>query len=341
MLLRNCAWLLIALSCAAPLRVAAQARPQTLVTVGGRIRAEPLIGRDGTLYIASDDGTVRALTPKGVARYVVQTGARTRATPVLDDRGTLYVGTNGAVRFRVHVGGPIIVPLALVPASRERLQPIILVAADGLYGFTTQGLPAFHWVTPTALRAPPVVHPRGFAVLGTTYGTLLAIDFTGRRRWEVNAFGAIESGAAIAPDQAIVVGTTLGSLLRFTPEGGLIGAIALPGAIFATPSIAANGDIYVGTENGALYALNAALDPRWRFATHGPIRASARLTNNDLVLVGSTDDFVYALHRDGEERFRYNLGSDITAPVALGNGTTLYVGTDHGTLYALPFQLAR
>jgi outer membrane protein assembly factor BamB len=340
--------LIVTLVCSSLHALAEPPRPMVVTQLAGRIRAEPLVGPDGTVYVASDDGTVRAIA-KGAVRYIVKTGARVRATPVLDETGALYIGTeagdvlgiepSGALRFRARVGGPIIAPLTLAPAKGASKAPLVLVAADGLYGFTREGLMAFHHVTPSALRGAPAVHPGGFAIVGTPWGTLLAVDLDGRRRWQVSAFGAIECGVAIAADQAIIAATTLGSVLRFTPEGRLTSAIALPGAIFATPSIGEGGSLLIGVENGALYALTSALEPRWRFATHGPIRAAARVGRDGMIFVGSTDDTLYALARDGSERFRYNLGSDIDAPPALSPRGTLYVGTDHGTLYALPSSI--
>src|SRR5690349_9276234 len=84
---RSCALLVLAIACGAATPVFAQPRATAFAKVGGRIRAEPLIDKGGSLYVASDDGTVRALTPRGAARYVVQTGSRVRATPVLDEGG--------------------------------------------------------------------------------------------------------------------------------------------------------------------------------------------------------------------------------------------------------------
>src|SRR5262249_3361048 len=143
--------------------------------------------------------------------------SRVRATPVLGSDGTLYVGTEAGdvlaidaqdhERFRAHVGAPVLGALALT-ASGD-----LIIAADGLYAFAPSGALRFHFVTADALRGAPALHPQGFIVAGTSHGTLLAITLDGRLRFEVDAHGAIEGGAAIADDGAIAVGNSLGELL--------------------------------------------------------------------------------------------------------------------------------
>jgi outer membrane protein assembly factor BamB len=75
-----------------------------------------VIDRSGTIYVASDDGTVRAFGRRGEPRYSVQAGARVRATPVVGADGALFAGTeagdvlgiepSGALRFKVRLGAP-------------------------------------------------------------------------------------------------------------------------------------------------------------------------------------------------------------------------------------------
>ena len=107
------------------------------VTLGDNITAPPVLAADGTLYVASEGGRLRALRPDGSQRFEFVGTDKFKAKPVLspdaarvyvaNEQGTLYaVATaNGAQQWQYVMAGPILSD----PVLDER--GYIVVGSDG------------------------------------------------------------------------------------------------------------------------------------------------------------------------------------------------------------------
>ncbi len=56
------------------------------------LHSSPAVGRDGTIYIGSEDGTFYALTPDGSVLWTYTAGGRIQSSPAIGSDGTVYVG---------------------------------------------------------------------------------------------------------------------------------------------------------------------------------------------------------------------------------------------------------
>src|SRR5262249_25707279 len=68
--------------------------PVWSVAVGDAIVAGPTVGPDGTIYVGSHDGHLRAITPDGKEKWSFATGDRIWTTPAVTVESTIYVGSD-------------------------------------------------------------------------------------------------------------------------------------------------------------------------------------------------------------------------------------------------------
>ncbi|MFQ6117745.1 MAG: PQQ-binding-like beta-propeller repeat protein, partial [Candidatus Bipolaricaulia bacterium] len=65
-----------------------------VVETTGPIWSSPVIGAEGTIYVASVDGWLYALTPEGHERWRLDLGGIITASPAIGRDGTIYIGNN-------------------------------------------------------------------------------------------------------------------------------------------------------------------------------------------------------------------------------------------------------
>ena len=62
--------------------------------VGGFVQASPIVGRDGTIYIAGWDGKLYAITSDGILKWIFATDGDLRSSPALDADENIYFGAS-------------------------------------------------------------------------------------------------------------------------------------------------------------------------------------------------------------------------------------------------------
>lgn len=148
------------------------------LTLGADVDGSPVVGRDGTIYAGSDDGSLVAVAPDGTLRWSFDAKAEIRSRPV--------VGADGTVAFGTHQG----MLYAVEPDGRMR------------------------WVLPTGgpIHAPPVLDAAGRIYVGSRDERLYAIDLEGHVYWTLQMPDQVDSGVAISPAGTLVVGCDDGVL---------------------------------------------------------------------------------------------------------------------------------
>ncbi|MCA9650001.1 MAG: PQQ-binding-like beta-propeller repeat protein [Myxococcales bacterium] len=146
--------------------------------LGADVDGSPVVGRDGTIYVGSDDGSLHALDPSGTLRWSYDVGAEVR--------GQAVVGPDGAIVFGSHDGNLY----ALEPSGELR------------------------WLMPTqgAIHAPVAIDGAGRIFVGSRDEHLYAIDLDGHVYWNLELPDQIDSGVAIAPGGTLVLGCDDGVL---------------------------------------------------------------------------------------------------------------------------------
>lgn len=316
----------------------ASAGPKTLKGVkwtaktGGPVVSSPVLA-GGTLYIGSDDKSLRAIDPAtGAEKWAFATGGFIRSTPAVVD-GTVYFGSydgffyavnaaDGKLRWKFETGG-------------ERK-----FAARGLHGAKPkQQLIPDAW---DCYQSSPAV-VKGRVYFGSGDGCVYALDAsTGALVWKHAAGDVVHASPAVVADVVYV-----GSFDRFFYAlDAATGALKWKFETGADPenhnregiqssATVADGVVYFGCRDFHLYALDAATgEQKWKRKITWII---ATPTVRDGHVFGSTSipAMLFSLDaRTGQEDFRVDLKVPAFASPTLADGMA-YCGSFSGKLYAV------
>jgi len=293
------------------------------------IETTPAIGKDGTIYVGTQEGYLYAFTPEGEEKWNVKLpniGLHADAIAV-DENGTVYAGYG---RF-----------LAIYPNGTIKWNISVKKA-----GFA------------------PTIGKNGTIYVGCYDNYLRAIYPNGTIKWEFKA-KEMPTSPAIDDNGMIYVGTIsswgdnrlyalyLNGTLKweFKPDNEVYGVISYP------PAIAEDGTIYFGTGEGRIYAVDKNGIKKWHKYV-GQYPTPPVIGKDGTIYIAATkkvsptypheDGYLYAINPDGTIKWRTMLDSDIPydycypSPMAIGKDGRIYIGTwfgsekeDWGYLYAI------
>lgn len=271
----------------------------------GVVGSSPAIGADGTIYAASDDGSLNALNPAdGSENWSFTIGTAIHTSPTLAVDGTIYVGSD-----------------------------------DGnLYAINPDGTQKWLFATGGAIDSSPAVGADRTIFVGSGDGGLYAINPDGSLKWDFATAGPIYSPPAMGADGTIYVGSQDSNLYAVNPSGTQKWAFATGGPEASSPAIGADGTIYVGSANRNLYAINPSGTQKWAFATNNDVVADPALASDGTIYVGSSDGNLYAITDTGisaSQKWVYTPARPVSSPLAVGSDGTIYFSGADTYFYAV------
>jgi outer membrane protein assembly factor BamB len=153
----------------------------------GGFSSSPAIGKDGTIYVGTNDAKLYAINPDGSTKWSssVLFGLPVLSSPAIGPDGTIYVGS----------GTPDI------------------GAAGNLYAFDPAGFEKWTFPTGLAVYSSPAISADGTVYVGSDDGNLYAINSAdGTLKWKFATAGAVTSSPAIGSDGTIYVGSGDGNV---------------------------------------------------------------------------------------------------------------------------------
>lgn len=281
----------------------------------------PIIGRDGTLFVA-EATVLTAFSPAGAPLWKYQPGANL-SVPALGLGGTILVGSGAG---------------------------LVALARDGTHV----------WTYPSGATATPVVALDGSIYAVGSGPAVYALRPNGTLRWQ-RALPGIRGMPSVGPDDTVyVIGVRqqctidvcfqFGQLFALDPNTGgprLVYDHAAGGSIAAPAVIGMDGTIYLAAGDfgpSAIVALRPGGSVKWARRVGGGFLSAPALGWDGKIYAGSLDGYVYALRRDGSVAWRFRTegvggpgeGSlGVTSSPAIGGDGTVYVGSQDGFLYAL------
>ena len=335
------------------------------------IDASPVISRDGTIYLASTDGNLYALTASAELRWKFTARESIFSTPTLAPDGTILfadlagwyyaVNPNGSLKWSYALSGGSIERRAIAsPAAAANGQSYIGAWNDQFYSFDSEG--TLLWQVSIGgdgqITASPALDPAGNVYLAThdssdknriavfkfEPGSNLVWKFTddlGVDRNRIISSPAIDtySGllyiAASRSEDGCLYAISLAS-------GNQVFKAVLPKGIISSPAIGADGTVYIGCLDGKLYALDGNTgESRWAFSTGAYyVLGSPSIDGFGRIFFGDSDGVIHALSPWGTEMWSYSAQSNISSAPAVAQDGTLYVTSYDSTLYAIT-QLPR
>ena len=315
---------------------------------GGAIEAQVTASPDEqTLYVASHDGNVTALTRAGVKKWSVALGDRVYSAPCVADDGTIYVGADAKRFFALGVDGRTKWKLdtpgdADTGAAITKEGNIVFAAGTAVIGVRPGGDVAWRFQAKKKVFTAPAIANDGKIVFGSQDNRVYALGANGVLAWSVDLGADVDGAPAIADDGSIFVGTDAGEIVKLRASGEIAWRTKVGGFVRGSLSIARNGDVLAGVYGPSSRQVRvAAADGAIRgafaipgtgardFGVHG-----GALEDDELALAfGGQDDAVYVINANGALRWRFVTGGDVDAPLTLLTDGSLVVGSDDGKVY--------
>ena len=211
-----------------------------------------VIAPDGTIYFASQDNKLRAVTPQGTVKWTYPLPGNPRfSNPALAEDGTIYVGAldnglhavtpDGVKKWRFETGGaawsPTIAPDGTIYVGAEN---------STLYAVNPSGVLKWAFPTGSAVGSMPALMGDGTIVVGTSGGELFAVRPDGTKRWSYTVGSSmVECDPVIGADGTVYVGSQEGVLHAIKPDGQKLFTQNLPGRTYRQPAIGPDRRLYV------------------------------------------------------------------------------------------------
>ena len=258
------------------------------------IYAFPIIGLDGTIYVADMGGKVYAFSSYGEINWLYDVGAGVRSTPVLTKEGLLVV------------------------ANRDGF----------IYAFnSTDGIVKWVYVTGGRTLGAPVVDRLGRIVIGASDGFLYVLDSgTGIFEWKqwVGTIGPVSP--CIDSANNIYMASREGMIYSFNSEGEFRWSYEIAGDP-RSPSMDEDDVLYIPTKNGEVFACHSDGSLKWSTDVNYWIRASGALHPDGFYILPTYDQRMVSLDiEDGQIINDVDVVSDCEFPPVIGNDGTIYLG---------------
>jgi outer membrane protein assembly factor BamB len=270
--------------------------------VGGPV-SSPVIGADGTIYIAADG--LYAVNPDGSQKWMFATASAVEPAPAVGPDGTIYVLDN----FYLYA-----------------------VNADGTQKWTLA-------ISSSGVPAPLTIGADGTIYVNSDAGSLYAVNSDGAFEWQVSSFGG-GSAATVAPDDTVYFIDDSDTLL-YAVNGGteafLFGSVGGAASPTSPPSVGPSGTIYCGLGVSNLYAISSYGSEEWNFNTGSGFYSSPAIGPDGTVYAGSFLDYsLYAVNPvTGTLKWKFVTGNYVEGSPAIGADGTIYFGSFDKNFYAV------
>jgi len=329
-------------------------------TLEGNVTPGPALGRDGTVYAASNAGMLHALDPAtGADRWTFDGrgpyGNDLSTTPLVLMDGTVLWPGPGNHLFALDSDGHLLWQqrfdgFVLSPADRGDGRVYVMDMSGTLSALdVAPGRHGVAWSVDlgTTSYGSPIIRPDG-SVITTVDDEVVAVADRADHaevRWRWRAPAIIEVSPAVAADGTVVVG----------PNDDYVYGIAADGTprwrwrkgdwSYSSAAITPQGHAYVGDHLGFLDILDASTGSLERRLPTIPntephpggvgVWTSPAIDARGNVYFGTVVGHVYGFDPDGRRLFDLDTGAAVDSYPALGPDGTLYIGSAIGRLYAV------
>ena len=328
-------------------------------SAGNFTRNSPVVGSDGTIYIANyGNRNFYALNPDGTVKWTYPlNGSSYGGSPAIAADGILYISesTNnklfalnpdGTERWNFSAGGSIRSSPAI---GTDGTIYIGTYSTSKLWALNPDRTEKWNLTLGSIFMGSPAIGTDGTIYVGTySDKKVYAINPEGTQKWSFTTGGAIWSQPTIGTDGTIYAGSNDDKKLwALNPDGTEKWNRSVIERIVGGPSIGPDGTIYIGNNyaNGKLWAMNPDGTQKWTYTTTAMINTNPAIGADGTIYFGTfssarapTRNF-YALNPDGTEKWKFTLGTntmaaDMQGSPAIGPDGTVYAATTGGILYA-------
>ncbi len=301
---------------------------------------------EGTLYAASLDGTLTALTRAGSRAWSAPLGDRAYGSPAVAPNGAIYVGSDakrlfafkpdGSLTFKLDLEGEVDTsPLVMDDGT------IVVAAGTDVVAVRPRGDVLWRYRAKGKVFTSPALTRDRTVVVGSQDDRVYAIR-AGELVWSADVGADCDGSPAVFDDGSVVVGTDAGEVIRLSYEGKILSRVKVGGFVRGSLSIGRAGDVLTGTYGPVPRMLRVGTDAvvgaqtfqgtgAREFGIHGgPLE-----DDEGTLFFGTQDDAVYAYGSDGKRLWSYPTKGDVDAPLTLLSDGHLVVPSEDGTVTLL------
>jgi len=255
----------------------------------------PVIGLDGTIFIADMGGEVYALDMFGNLKWSYDVGAGVRATPAVSKNGRLIVANRDGFVYAFDCG---------------------------------TGIVKWIFVSPGRIHSPPVFDGEGNVIFGSGDGYLYSVDeITGYFNWKAWTGPIGPVSPCLDSEGNIYIASRDVGLYSFYPDGTERWLNIIDGDP-RSPAIDENDVIYVPHKGGQVTAYYSDGEMKWQTETNTRTRASGAIHPDGYYLLPTFEESIIILDLTTGEKIReIHLLGDCEFPPVIGNDGSFYLGT--------------
>lgn len=308
----------------------------------GGIASAPVIGADGSVYFACDDGNLYALTGGGVKLWSAACSCLGTSSPAIGSDGTIYVGSgspylyaynpNGTLRWRKSVTARVTSSINISPSG-----VLYFGCSNGtVYAVGTDGSTRWTFSVGGSVSSTPALAADGTIYVGSQNGGLYALNSTGTQKWKFAPAegGGFSAAPAIGSDGTVYIGSSIGYFYGIRSTGAQKWRTSVGGAVASSAAVTSSGSVYFGCRDNKLHAVSITTGAQlWVFNAGSYVDSSPAAGIDGGVCFGSTGGTIYSLGSDGSLRWQYATGSSIYSSPAIGPAGALFIGAASGNLY--------
>ncbi len=318
----------------------------------GNVTPGPVVGADGTIYLASNAGILHAIDPAtGKDLWTVDGGGPATGetdlstSPLILPGGSLLwpgpqdtlfeISPSGTVQWTHRFSGQVLSPIlsnttAYVVTMDGTLSAVRLGGTDPIVAWS---LSLGH----TALGSPVVVAP-GLVV--TTAGSAVAAvedhGTHGAINWQRSLSAAVEVSASTDANGDVFVSDNRAEAYSFSRTGHLNWKRAVGHESYSSSSVTPTGLLVIGDNRGNLNVVRSATGSPVRVIhAGGGLWAAQVIDRKGDVYLGTRAATIVGFSPGGHLLFRIPVSADIDSYPALTADGTLIVGDQAGTVYAV------
>ncbi|MCA9666546.1 MAG: PQQ-binding-like beta-propeller repeat protein [Myxococcales bacterium] len=335
------------------------------LTLSDNVYSTPAVDSSGTVYVATTDGKLRAVSPSCQLLWTATIGNYTSSSPVLsDDEQTVYLATTagpaklwayitatGAKLWDRQIGvgwsayngtslgaGGVVYAIGSQYTAGDYHETLQAIDSSGgllwSYDLGATGGSATN-------NGAPAIAADGTLYALSSRGVVHAVSASGSKKWSKTLGGGslVNSAPAISGDGAVLIANSgTKTLYKLSAaDGSTLWQKALGTALdHSGPISAANGDVYLAAPDGRVRAYDKTGAAKWTAGPAGCYRSSAALGSDDvLYAINGCDGSLKAIDaQTGQQIWSLQVASAFASSPTLSNDGILWVGANK-TLWAV------
>ena len=339
-------------------------RPVTKWTfsAGSAVSASPVIGPEGTVYVASEGGKVFAIDKnRGIKKWEFNAGSPVYAAPAVTKNGNLIIASDRIYSLTTQEGQQVFVS---EPLGQIKHSPVIgsdgaiyLITSQGhIYGLNYNGSVRFHMVPRQATQegqsissTHPIIDNDGNIIFtlndvgNAVPGRVIRLNSRGEQVFQnsySNEIGTIGINTGGASAMALPYGTYTPKNLTLDSNGNYFGVYSsATSARISSLRESSQGTVPIQlVENQTSRQINCS--QAWSVEIGSSKQSPAR-ASDETIYIGryttSTPEIISIDPNNGNINWSFSSPYLPNTPIAIAaaSPTTLYYGTENGKLYSL------